>query len=322
MKQKLMALLMAAAMLLSLTACGGTSAGYDDGKTVIGICQLAPHAALDAASQGFMDALTEKLGEGNVEFSLQNAAGDPATCSTICSTFANEGVDLIMANATAALAAAHAATADIPILGTSITDYATALDLDSWNGTVGGNISGTSDLAPLDQQAAMLQQLFPEAKKVAMLYCSGESNSLYQVNVVSGVLSKAGLEVENFTFTDSTDIAVVTQNACDWADVIYIPTDNVAANCTEAINNVASVAMVPIICGDEGTCVGCGVATLCIDYYDLGWATGLMAYEILVNGADISTMAVQTAPEVTAKYNPTLCALYGIEVPADFVAIG
>ena len=327
MKKKLTAILLAAAVLLSLTACGGSAAGGETEsgagteKYVVGICQLAAHPALDAATQGFKDALTDKLGEDGVEFSEQIAAGDPATCSTICGTFVNEDVDLIMANATAALAAAHAATADIPILGTSITDYATALDIDGWTGTVGGNVSGTSDLAPLDEQAAMLLQLFPEAQKVAMLYCSGEPNSLYQVEVVTGYFKDAGLEVSNFAFADSNDVAAVTQSACDWADVIYIPTDNTAASCAEAINNVASVAMVPIITGDEGTCSGCGVATLAISYYDLGYKTGEMAYEILVNGADISTMPVAFAPQATKKYNAALAALYGMEMPADYEAI-
>ena len=312
--KKMLAILIAA--LLCLGACAMAEQTY-----TVGVCQLVQHVALDAATQGFQDALTEKLGDA-VSFDVQNASGDSNTCSTIVNTFISGGVDLIMANATPALQAAVAATGDIPILGTSVTDYATALDIDDWSGATGVNVSGTSDLAPLDQQAEMLHELFPDAKTVGLLYCSAEPNSKYQVDVITGYLNTLGYDCIEYTFADSNDVASVAQNACDGSDVLYIPTDNTAASCTEAIRNVVEPAMKPVIAGEEGLCVGCGVATLSISYYDLGYATGEMAYEVLVNGADVATMDVRFAPNVTKEYNAELCELMGVEIPADYVAIG
>ena len=307
-----------AALVLVLCLCGSAAAE----KTVyrIGICQLVQHTALDAATQGFQDALTEKLGD-SVVFDLQNASGDTNTCSTIMNGFIASNVDLIMANATPALQAAVAASGDIPILGTSVTDYATALEIDNWSGATGINVSGTSDLAPLDQQAAMLRELFPDAKKVGLLYCSAEPNSKYQVDVIRGYLEQMGYECTDYTFADSNDVASVTQNACDGSDVLYIPTDNTAASCTEAIRNVLEPAGKPAIVGEEGICAGCGVATLSISYYDLGYATGDMAYEVLVNGAEVATLNVAFAPNVTKEYNAELCELLGVTVPADYTPI-
>ena len=307
------------AVLIAALLCLGMAAVAEESYTV-GVCQLVQHVALDAATQGFQDALTEKLGDA-VEFDVQNASGDSNTCSTIANTFVSNGVDLIMANATPALQAAVAATGDIPILGTSVTDYATALDIDDWTGATGVNVSGTSDLAPLDQQAAMLNELFPDAKTVGLLYCSAEPNSKYQVDVITGYLTEMGYECAEYTFADSNDVASVAQSACDGSDVIYIPTDNTAASCTEAIRNVVEPALKPVIAGEEGLCKGCGVATLSISYYDLGYATGEMAYEVLANGADVATMDVQFAPNVTKEYNAELAELLGVEIPGDYVAI-
>ena len=311
--KKMLAILVVAVLCLGMTAIA-------EGTYTVGVCQLVQHPALDAATQGFQDALTEKAGE-SVTFDVQNASGDSNTCSTIVNGFVADNVDLIMANATPALQAAVAATGDIPILGTSVTDYATALDIDDWTGATGINVSGTSDLAPLDEQAAMLNELFPDAKVVGLLYCSAEPNSKYQVDVITGYLTELGYECVEYTFADSNDVASVTQSACDGSDVIYIPTDNTAASCTEAIRNVVEPAQKPVIAGEEGICKGCGVATLSISYYDLGYATGEMAYEVLVNGADVATMNVAFAPNVTKEYNAELCDLLGVTVPEDYVAI-
>jgi len=306
------------AVALALCLCGLASA---EGTTYrIGICQLVQHVALDAATLGFQDALKEKLGE-SVTFDLQNASGDTNTCSTIMNGFVSANVDLIMANATPALQAAVASTGDIPILGTSVTDYATALDISDWTGATGINVSGTSDLAPLDQQAAMLHELFPDAKKVGLLYCSAEPNSKYQVDVIKGYLADLGCECTEYTFADSNDVASVAQNACDGSEVIYIPTDNTAASCTEAIRNVVEPAKVPVITGEEGLCKGCGIATLSISYYDLGYATGEMAYELLAGSADIASMQIRFAPNVTKEYNKELCDLLGITIPEGYTAI-
>ena len=342
--KKAVSLMMAAALTMGLAACGSSastdtaastadtaassseaaadSTAAADGKVYnVGICQLVQHEALDAATQGFKDALTEKLGEGNVKFDEQNASGDSANCATIVNGFVSNNVDLILANATAPLQAAAQATADIPVLGTSVTDYATALDISDWTGTVGNNISGTSDLAPLDQQAAMIQELFPDAKNVGLLYCSAEPNSVYQCDVIEGYLTEEGYTVARYAFTDTNDVTSVAQTAADNSDVIYIPTDNTAASNTEAIANVVIPAKVPVVAGEEGICNGCGVATLSISYYDLGYATGEMAAKILAEGADVSTMPVEYAPNVTKKYNAANCEALGITPPADYVAI-
>ena len=311
-------------MLLILTAavialCMGTAAA--EGTVYhVGICQLVQHVALDAATQGFQDALKDKLGDA-VVFDLQNASGDTNTCSTIMNNFVSDNVDLIMANATPALQAAVAATGSIPILGTSVTNYASALDIEDKDGTTGMNVSGTSDLAPLDRQAEMLKELFPDAKKVGILWCSAEPNSKYQADHIREYLEALGYECTDYTFADSNDVASVTQNACDGSDVLYIPTDNTAASCTEAIRNVVEPAGIPAVVGEEGICRGCGVATLSISYYDLGYATGEMAYEILVEGADISTMPVRFAPNVTKEYNAELSGLLGVTIPEDYAAI-
>ena len=258
---------------------------------------------------------------GKVEFDNQNASGESANCTTIVNGFVSEGVDLIMANATAALQAAQAGTSDIPILGTSVTDYGTALGVSDWTGKTGTNISGTTDLAPLDGQADMLKELFPDAKNVGLLYCSAEPNSKYQIDTIKPLLEKLGYTCTEYAFTDSNDVASVTQKAAAASDVMYIPTDNTAASCTEAIANVVIPANVPVIAGEQGICNGCGVATLSIDYYELGQATGEMAYEILAKGANPGDMEVQPAPNFTKMYNKANCEKLGITVPDDYTAI-
>lgn len=335
--KKILSLLCVAAMIFALAACGGSQPAATEAPAtevpaeapaeapaaesyVIGICQLVQHPALDAATEGFKQALTDKLGD-SVTFSEQNASGDAATCSVICNQFVSDEVDLIMANATASLQAAASSTNEIPILGTSITDYGTALGVEDFTGVSGTNISGTSDLAPLDGQAAMLAELFPEAKTVGILYCSGEPNSKFQADTISPMLVELGYTVTEYTFADSNDVANVTATACAENDVLYIPTDNTAASCTEAINNVALVEKTPIIAGEEGICKGCGVATLSISYYDIGYETGLMAAEILTEGADISTMEIRYAPQFTKEYNVSICETLGITIPEDYVAI-
>ena len=317
--KKMIAMVLAVMLLVTLTAC--QSAGSADGTYTIGICQIQAHPALDAASLGFKDALTAELGADAVTFVEKDAGGEYNNCATIMDGFVAENVDLILANATAPLQAAASATSTIPVLGTSVTDYATALNIADWTGTVGNNISGTSDLAPLDQQAAMIQELFPDAKVVGLLYCSAEPNSVYQITAVQGYLEDMGYECQQFAFADVNELAAVTQNACDNSDVIYIPTDNTAAMYTETIANVVLVEKVPVIAGEAGICSGCGVATLSIDYYDLGYATGVMAAKVLKGEADISTMPVEFAPEVTKMYNVANCEALGINIPEGYEPI-
>ena len=307
------------AMVFSFAACGETK--QEKKSWTIGICQLVQHEALDAATQGFIDAVEAGLGKDNVKILNQNASGEVPNCATIINGFVSQKVDLIMANATPALQAAASGTADIPVLGTAVTHYAPALEISNWTGTVGGNISGTSDLADLAKQAEMITDWFPETKKVAILFCSSEANSIFQAQEVETCLTDKNIEVKEFTFTDSNDVASVAQAACSFADVLFIPTDNVAAANAEAIANVVLPAKKPVIAGEVGICKSCGVATLSIDYYDLGTATGKMAVEILKDGKDISTMPIGYAPETTNFFNQSVCDQLGIKPLDGYKAI-
>ena len=307
-----------AASTASSAASSAGSAAAGQSYTV-GICQLVEHEALDAATQGFQDALTEQLGDA-VTFDMQNAQNDTATCATICNGFVSAGVDLILANATASLQAAQAATADIPILGTSITEYGVALGLTDFSGTVGGNISGTSDLAPLDEQAAMILEWMPEAKTAGLLYCSAEANSQYQVDTIQTYLEDAGLTVTQYPFSDSNDLSSVCQQAASANELLYVPTDNTVAANTGIVDGICRPMGIPVFAGEEGICSGCGVATLSISYYDLGYTTGEMAVQILTGEADISTMPIQYT-SATKKYNKTICDELGLTVPEGYEAI-
>ena len=283
-------------------------------KYSVGVLQLVQHEALDDATRGFTDALNDLLGD-QVEIKEENASGDLATCNAIVNNFIAEEVDLIMANATPALQAAQAATGDIPILGASVTDYGIALGIDPWTGVTGLNVSGTSDLSVLYGQAQLIREMFPNARKVGLLYCTAEANSVYQVEIIEAHLAELGYESERFGFTDSNDVASIAQNACISCDVIYTPTDNTVASCAQAIRNVVEIEAKPIVGGDEGICSGCGVATICINYYDLGYETGRMAVEILENGADVSQMPIRYSANPYRVYNAELCQYMGIPVP-------
>lgn len=333
--KKIISVLAVAAMMTTLAACGNgdggssnggssasntgssTSSGGDNKVYRVGICQLLEHEALDSATKGFQDALTEKLGEGNVEFDLQNAQGESANCSTICNGFVTNNVDLIMANATGALQAAVSATNSIPVLGTSITDYATALNLSDWEGHTGTNVSGTSDLAPIDQQEDMILEIMPDIKTVGIAYCSSEPNSSYQAGLMKKALEEDNIECKEYTAADSNEIQPVITTACDECDALYIPTDNTMASSVETIKNVVVPAGVPLFAGEAGLCAA-GIATLSISYYDIGKLTGEMAYEILVNGKDAGTMDIQTAPNVTKLYNKEICETLNITIPEGY----
>ena len=321
MKKLLIALI--CLMMMFISGCSNSSnnnsGSNEPAEEVfnVGVVQLVQHEALDAATQGFVDALVKEFGEDKVHVDVQNASGEVTNCSTIVNGFVSNNVDLIMANATPALLAAASATSDIPILGTSITDYASALEIDNWTGTVGNNISGTSDLAPLDGQAQMIKELFPDAKTVGVIFCSSESNSAYQVEVITQELNKLGLEVKEFSFTDTNDIASVVQSAWDNADVLYIPTDNTAASNTEAIANIVLPARKAVVTGEEGIARGCGVATLSISYYDLGFATGQQAIKVL-KGEDVSKMPIEYAKQFTKKFNAKNCEALNVTVPEGY----
>ena len=316
--KKIVSILTATALVASLTGCG--SNGSSSKKYTIGICQLMEHEALDAATKGFKDTLTKKLGKDNVEFDEQNAQGESTNCSTICNGFVTSNVDLILANATGALQAATQATADIPILGTSVSDYATALNIKDWKGKTGTNVSGTSDLAPIDQQEAILKEIIPNAKKVGILYCSSEPNSAYQSKLMQEALKKDGIAYKEYTAADSNEIQSVTTTACDECDVLYFPTDNTMASSVNTIKNVAIPAGIPMIAGEKGICVA-GVATLSIDYYNLGCQTGEMAYDILKNKKKAGDMEVQFAKKLTKMYNAENAKALNITIPDGYEPI-
>lgn len=347
--KKITALLMAALLTLSITACGnsGSDASSDSGETqteiadsvteapeeessedtessgsyTIGICQMLEHPALDAATEGFQDACKDKFGEDNVDFDVQNAQGEQAMCSTIVNNFVSADVDLMLANATLPLQTAAQATADIPILGTSITDYATALEISDWTGATGINVSGTSDLAPIDEQADMTLEILPDVKTVGILYCSAEPNSKYQAELYTEAMKEKNVECKEFTAADSNEIQSVVTSAIEQCDALYIPTDNTIAANTDIVKNVCIPAKIPVIAGEEGICAGCGVATLSISYYDIGYKAGEMAYDVLENGEDISAMDIEFAPQVTKKYNQEICDELEITIPDDYEMI-
>ena len=312
--KKMIALICAAVLMLGMTACTtaqnndpNNANNQNDGKFVIGICQLVPHPALDKATEGFIAAVEEGLGKDNVTIEFQDAANESSNCTSIINGFVASKVDLIMANATPAVAAAYNATETIPILGTSVTEYGVALGIENFSGTVGANVSGTSDLADLTKQAQMILDWCPNAKNVALLYCSAEANSKYQIEEVEKLLTAKGLTCKQFAFADTSDLMSVTQEAVSFADVMYVPTDNTVANNATAIDSVCRPAGVPIIAGEAGICSGCGIATLSIDYYDLRYATGKMAVRILKDGEDITKMPIEYAPEVSYLYNEEIC---------------
>ena len=317
--KKMISLILAIMMLCAvLTGCGGSSDGF-----TVGVCQLMKHDALDAATKGFEDALNEAMQAAGKTVTIDvQVAGDQNYCTTVINTFTAKKVDLIMANATPALQNAAAATADIPILGTSVTEYGVALDIDNFTGLVGSNISGTSDLAPLDAQAAMIKEWFPDTKTVGLIYCSAEANSQYQVDEIQKLLEADGITCTQYPFSDSNDMAAIVQTAADNSDVIYAPTDNTVASNAGIIDNICRPAGVPVIAGEEGLCAGCGVATLSISYYDLGVATGKMAAKILTGEAKIEEMPIGYAETVTPKFNETICTELGLTVPAGYNAIG
>ena len=343
--KKILAALLAALMVLSLAACGASSApaattapaateaaapaateaateAAAPAKTyTIGICQLVQHPALDAATQGFKDALTAKLGDA-VVFDEQNAQGDSATCSVIATGFVSNQYDLIMANATPALLAAVSATDTIPILGTSVTDFASALAVDAAaDGSLGMNVSGTSDGVPAQLYADCVMELVPDAKKVSVLYCSAEPNSVLQADQFIACMDAIGVATEVFTFSDSNDIQSVTATAVEGADALYIPTDNTAASNMTIVSGVCEPAGIPVICGEEGMCSGGGLATVSISYYDIGTACGEMAYDILVNGADISKIPVGYSQNPVKKYNADYAAAINFTLPEGYEAI-
>lgn len=289
----------AAAALMTLTAlsgCGntaaGTASGSDSGEKTftIGICQLAEHPALDAATKGFQDVLTEKLGD-KVTFDVQNAQGEQTNCTTIINKFVTSNVDLIMGNATNAVKAAREATSTIPVIGTSVTDYVTS-GLVADNNAPGGNVTGASDNNPVTVQVELMKQLCPEAKTIGIVYCSGEENSAIQADEAKTAFEAAGFTVKTYTVADSNEIQPVVTKACGEVDAFYEPTDNLIASNTTTMANITTAAGKPVICAEESLCDNGFLATYSVSYEELGRQAGLMAYDILVNGKSPATTPI------------------------------
>ena len=288
--------------------------GYD---YTVGIVQLVRHSALDAATQVFTDALEAAMEESRKTVKIDYQ---------IANNFVAKKYDLIMANATAALQACYNATEEIPILGTSVTVYDVALGLknyDAEQGT-GTNVSGTSDLAPLAEQAGMIAELVPDARRVGLLYCSSEANSRYQVEEVARCLEEmeAGYECTFYSFSDSNDLSAVVEKMAAESEVAYVPTDNTVASNTQLIDSICSREGIPVIAGEEGICSGCGIATLSISYYNLGVKTAEIAARILLGGEYVGDIPVAYDDAPVKKYNAEICAELGITVPDDYEPIG
>ena len=314
MKKKLFLLTLMPLMLGSLTGCNNVKADYK-----VGVIQWVQHSALDKATRGFIQAVRAGLPGKVVDFEVKNASDDTSAASSIVNTFINKNKDLIMANATPAVQVAGNSTATIPVVGTSVTSYEVAFD-----GVIPPNVTGTSDLAPLDQQAAEIFNWFPSATRIGIFYCATEANSIYQANQITSELNalKPGqLTISTLTFTETNDIQAVLGSAVNNLDVLYIPTDNTCAKNGELINSICSQANLPVFAGESGICETCGFATLTIDYYRLGQITGQMAVEIL-KGASPSTMDIRKDTDVAKLYNPEVVAALGITaIPEGYLPL-
>ena len=334
--KKILATGLALSLALSLTACmggapssgsagsassggaasSGSASSGEDGTYTVGICQQMQHVSLDEATKGFQDALTELLGEGNVEFDYQNAGGEQANCTSIVSKFVTDNVDLIMANATTAVQCAKEATTEIPVVGTSVTDYVSTGIVDSAEAP-GANVTGYSDLSDANNHVEMIQQLLPETKTVAILYSTGEENSRILAESAAAAFEAAGLTAESYTANDSNDISAVVTEACTQSDVIYVPTDNLMAANMELVKNVALNQKVPVVSCFTADENDGALLSISISYYTMGYRAGEMAYEILVNGADPASMpiGVMSVEDMDITINQSVADELGITIP-------
>ena len=319
MKKRL--LFLGASAVLALTGCRNANikVNPDQEKYVVGTAQFAPHVALDAATAGFKAKLTELLtAKGRqVEFVDTNASGEISNCPTIINSLVSKDVDLIMANATPCVSAAYQATSTIPILGTSVTEYGVACEIKLKDGKTKTNVSGTSDLAPLDAQVDLMTKLNPNARKFGILYSSSEANSKYQVKEVKKFLKAKGADykVTEYAISGSETLSAICDSAKAKEDVIYIPTDNFCADNADTIG--LKLEGKPVFAGEEGICKKCGFATLSIDYFALGEITGEMAYNVLLGEKDIREYPIQYYQNPKKEYVKARCEALGINIPED-----
>ncbi len=319
--KKILALLLVIVMIMGLTACGGNDASKDD-VLKIGVIQIIKHDALDRAYQGFVDELAEQgyVDGENIEIDYQIASGDQSNCLSIAEAMVNDGKDLIFAIGTPAAQAAASKTTDIPILVSAVTDPAGS-GLVASNDEPGCNVSGTSDLTPVAEQIELLKQIVPGAKKVAVLYCSTESNSEIQLRLAKEAAADNGVEIVEASVSSSNEIQQMVTSLSGKADAIYVPTDNTIAAGMETVSMIATEEKLPVICGESGPVKNGGLATLSLDYYDLGAATAKQAVKVLADGEDISKMPIEYMPKDSLKYyvNKAVADKLGIEIPAEIM---
>jgi len=306
--KKLLAILTAVLMLL----CIGCTEQADD-TVKIGIIQLTEHAALDAACQGFVETI--EAADPSIEIEIQNAQGEQTICATIATKYVNDKVDLILAIATPAAQAAAQATRDIPILVTAVTDPESA-GLVASNDAPGGNVSGTSDMNPVAEQAQLILDIVPDAKTVGIMYHSSEDNSILQAAMATEALEALGVSVEIFTCADGTEVQQVAQSAVGKVDALYLPTDNLMADSVPTISMVCTPAGLPVFCGESNMTLAGGVATYGVNYHQLGVQTAEQALKILKEGADISTMPIEYCnAALDLTINEEIVAELGITIP-------
>ncbi|MDO5388129.1 MAG: ABC transporter substrate-binding protein [Clostridia bacterium] len=334
MKKFLSMIAVCAMSAMVFSGCGadnqGTQGGTEETPTEnsaamdtpvdVGIIQLTEHPALDASREGFIEALAEAgyTDGDNINIETQNAQGDQSNLKTISQKFVSDGKDLILAIATPSAQAVATETKDIPILVTAVTDPAES-GLVETNEVPNCNVSGTSDLTPVEDQIELLTKILPDAKKITIMYCSGEQNSLIQADMAEEAAKAAGLEVERKTVTSTNDVAQVTESIIGTCDAVYIPTDNVLASSMPLVSSITNPAGLPVIVGESGMVEGGGLASVAIDYTDLGKLTGKMAVQI-IEGADIKTMPIQYAENPQLVINETAAAELGITIPDDVKA--
>jgi len=317
-----MALVLSVMMVVMGTGCGGSekadSPSGDEKVYNIGIVQYVDHVALDAAREGFIAALKDNgyVDGENIKIDLQNAQADQSNLSTISDRFVSNNSDLVLAIATPATQAIAGKTTDIPILGTAVTDYVSARLVDS-NEAPGGNVTGTTDMNPIKEQIDLLVQLVPDAKTVGLLYTSSEDNSILQAKLAKEAIEAKGLKYVEVTVTNSNDVQQATQSIVDQCDAIYIPTDNVFASAMPVVHGVTAESKTPVICGESGMVNSGGLATLGINYYDLGYQTGLMGVKILKGEAETATMPIEASTKFDFAINGTVAEEIGLTIPAE-----
>ncbi len=292
---------------------GSAAADASGASYKIGLLKLTEHSALDAAEAGIVAALDDSGIDYTIE--QESAQNDQSACQTIAQTLVNDGCDLIFAIATPAAQALAGATTDIPIVGTAITDFAASGLVDD-NDAPGGNLTGTSDMNPVADQMDLLAQLIPDAQTVGLLFCTAESNSEIQIEMAEAELDAAGIGHERFTVSSSNEIQQVVESMVGKVDAVYTPTDNTIAAGMTTVAMVANENGLPVICGEVGMVQNGGLASVSINYEELGRRAGEMAVEILTEGADPATMAIgtMTADECDLVYNSETAEAVGVDV--------